>query len=116
MCFRINKEAKRPKKKIVWKVVCLFDNLVCSEITKYTWHTGEHKINKSARKEYYGNARAGFYVFLTKSAAQEYAFSHEMLLKLHVSPSDWLFTSDGGDVATYRKVTVPETQPEIKWY
>lgn len=142
MCFMINPQAKRPRQRKAYKVARLHNNGVVTSpvMNAYKWHTGEHRIAKTARTEseyIRGNqfAAAGFYVLHNKADAikerDKWNKSHAnvfgdnpfVVLELEVEPKDWLHSNDPvidisnrGLVSTYRKVTVPEKQPDIEWY
>lgn len=136
MCFRINNKAPRRRAKYGYKLVRVMPGtgVVRSAIfSGYTWHTGEHKIRKGAKTVddgvfFVGDrvtkipcANEGIYIYTSKKAALDFGTVGEgflplVLMKVQVEPKDHLYTSKCGRMATYRKVIVPEDQPEIEWY
>ena len=135
MCFTVNTKAKRPRRRTVWKVVKLHVNgslrswiartTLCynypGSIIKRTPRQAPTSASTFASNRVL--AQSGIYVYLSKSDAVERippAWSEDaagsVLLKLEVDPADWLHTSDDGVMATYDKVTVAESQPEIEWF
>jgi hypothetical protein len=127
MCFRIDFHATRPRKKIVWKVVELYRERVRSLMHyRHKWYPGTFEIRKNAVTSggMFGRAREGYYVYLNREDAKRrliFAPDDYVLLKLEVDPDDWLhserrYADDKPRIATYRRVTVPENQPDLEFF
>lgn len=128
MCFRIDRNADRPKRKYVYKVVQLRNHELRSVVqVSHTWYPGTFEIRKNAitSRGVFDRANEGFYVYLNKADAENHAnwgnYCHLVVLRLIVDPADWLhsektYAYDNPRVATYRRVTVPENQPDVEFY
>ena len=138
MCFVINPTLKPSKKRVVYKVVRIDERgQVGSIFNSYEWSTGTHVLPRGAMTSVinlYGVriTYKGFHVYLNKRDAVEELKDIEtqlnpnnicgllVVLKLKVNPNDCLYVGfdryHGFKLATYKKVTVPEDQPDIEWY
>lgn len=140
MCFLIDRKAKRPTQKKVFKVVKInpHTKLVHSPIKINTFWNQKSiiKIPKNARcsklsYDYsaYRISASGIYVFLNRREAEDIAIERGeeyVVLELDVNPKDWIHTSEfagagigtckKGLAATYRRVKVSPRQNYIRWY
>lgn len=134
MCFKIDRAAKRPKQRTVFKVVCIdMDDELTSPFKRRTrWAQGDvkqiGKTDPTTRNEGI-NAHCGIYVCLSRKDAEAAVASRAWLAVLEptVDPKDWLFTSDAEGAlahgsafarvlsATYRKVKVARRQRYLEW-
>ena len=120
MCFVVDKsEAKHwHGKKIGWKVVQLIDDDIISDGWIHLWQTGVNQAIGTFVDEHNASSRGGIYVFGNKRVAKQNTGGRRVLLKVFLDDNDFIAAGKiaGLRVATYRKVTVPENQPEIEWY
>lgn len=120
MCFFIDQNATSRKSKVAWKVVDLCHNgdLKSEFYSKFYNYPGEdiHRKPGKTSNSWGSNAKSGIYVFGTLKEAEDWCGPYQIILKLKVSPADWLYSSVYGDDHTYDKVTVCENQPYIEWY
>lgn len=139
MCFMIDIAATAPRKKYGYKVVRLKGHEVRSLYkNSFRWQTGvnwprnyEGRIDRTLRRGDFSTSECGYesfacrgiYVYLNREHAlsriREGLDKSLVLLKVELDPEDWLYSSVSGEaqcVATYRKVSVPEKQPQIEWY
>lgn len=121
MCFEIRQPQKPWRNRVAWKVVQICgDGYVSSSMRVFFWAPGEvvckggvyWSPGRSVRE-----ARAGIYVYRHEPDPLRLV-SNFVVLKVHVNPADFLY--HGVDynlkqVATYKKVFVPENQPYIEW-
>ena len=132
MCFKIDKKAKRPRQRIVWKIVAkAYNGYLHSYLyPKQIWQPDIRQarvpgipthIDSSESPWATAYAHSGIYVYLTKRAAQDdllrFGSSNSVFLvmRVEVKADDWLFTSRDGLMATYQAATPTQHQPEFDW-
>ena len=123
MCFSIDWAAKRPARRVAWKVVRILPSGQVGSVMydRKRWSCNKtHRIRYGAQTTEYGHyANEGIYVYHTLSKAQSnaaYYLSDRVVMKVEVDPADWLYTNSFNTVSTYRAVYVPEEQPYMTWY
>lgn len=122
MCFPIDFNAPTPKNRVAWKVVEISRGRIRSLSFSHLWNPGNHKYSGTLTSVG-GKARAGIYAYLEKKDAialkdtmtEDYPFlGHKYcLMKVKVSPKDFLYKSIEDSAATYSKVVVPREQEDI---
>ena len=126
MCFDIDKNAERPVAKYGWKIVeqkhsgylysLFYDDISWQPDIEQRMKPG---VPTSIQNRADRQAHGGIYVYTSKRTALKayrYWNSDEIfLMRVHIDPKDWLFTSTDGTQATYRGVTPCEVQPEFDW-
>jgi hypothetical protein len=128
MCFTINETAERPTARIAWKIVELTPAgyLRSMFYPQQLWQPGREQRrlryiwpwSSASSDSTYRYALGGIYVYTSKKEARkEYNSdsSDNVLMRVHVNPDEWLFTSLDGSVATYNAATPCEVQPEFDW-
>ena len=129
MCFWIDRNARRPRQRVAWKVMRL-----CYKRTggylysmnyyrhdKYTLGDTIVAKNETAFPEDV-YARGGVYVYTDLAEAQRWNWTGCAIVKVYVNPKDWLQSSASfecmyGRVRTYQKVRIapPSDQPYLKF-
>jgi len=130
MCFKIDKKAKRPRQRIVWKIVAqAYDGYLHSYLyPKQIWQPDIRQarvpgipthISSFESPAHIRLSHSGIYVYLTKRAAQDdnrfLRLAMFFIMRVEVKADDWLFTSRDGLMATYQAATPTQHQPEFDW-
>ena len=130
MCFKIDKKAKCPRKRIVWKIVAqAYDGYLHSYLyPKQIWQPDIRQARVPGMRTHISSfespqavsyAHSGIYVYLTKRAAQDdnrfLRLAMFFIMRVEVKADDWLFTSRDGLMATYQAATPTQHQPEFDW-
>lgn len=125
MCFIIDRHAKRPTSRLVYKRldvievhpngrrrgISLKSPYFSSRPGGRDWRLGEPRSIAvgalTARRRHQSRPQAveGLYVYATRTAALREYHHNGVIVACRVAPKDWLFSEWHGNARTYRKIT-----------